>query len=114
MEIVVALALLVALFGGWQAGVFQDRRAAPKPDIDEPFQLDAADDDLGSAFEDYQQSVAEILDRNPQRRDEIVRDLEAATAIWERAEFDAAVKPLRRNLAFRLAIRRASKTKATT
>jgi hypothetical protein len=70
--------------------------------------------DVVSAFENYQESVAEILDRDPVRREELIRDLQAATDVWERAEFDSAVKPLRRDLGFRLAVRRALRTKATT
>ena len=84
----------------------------PDPE-DEPFRFDTRDP-VDEAFEDYQQSIAEILDADPVRRDEVIRDLEAATAAWERASFDLIVSRLRRDLAFRLAIRRAFKTRPTT
>lgn len=77
---------------------------------EETQELDVVD----AAFEAYQESVAEILDRDPARRDDLVRDLEAATAVWERAQFEATVRPLRRDLAFWFAIRRAKRTRSTT
>ena len=62
---------------------------------------------VDEAFADFQESIAEILDRDPQRRDELVRDLEAATAVWEQAEFNGVVKPLRRDREFRRSIKAA-------
>lgn len=94
--------IAVAAVGSWLNGVFQDRRAEPKPDTDGPERLDTTDeaDPLGVPFKDFQASVAEILDRNPQRRDELRRELNAATELYEEAEFNAVIKPLKRDRAF--------------
>lgn len=48
-------------------------------------------DIVDAAFENYQQSIADVLDANPVRRDELIRDLEAATTEWARAEFNEIV-----------------------
>lgn len=119
MAVMCAL-LLVGMGAQWVWKHLRDRREriAAERDATEDllrngFRFDTAEPDpVGAAFEDYQKAVADILDRDPVRREELIRDLEAATAIWEKAEFDAAVKPLRRDLAFWFAIRRAKK--ATT
>lgn len=38
-------------------------------------------DPVADAFEDYQQSISELLDAGPARRDELIQGLEAATAV---------------------------------
>ena len=113
---VLAAALLVLLALYIEARVQEARRRERRAQerlraiAEETQELDIVD----AAFQTYQQSVADILDGDPTRRDELVRDLEAATAIWEQAEFEATIRPLRRDLAFWFAIRRAKRTKATT
>jgi hypothetical protein len=107
MKILFALLVLASL-GGWLNDVFQDRRAEPKPDTDGPDQLDTADP-LAPPFKAYQESVTEILERNPQRRDDLRRELNAATEIWEEAEFNAVVKPLKRDRDFRRSIKAAKR-----
>lgn len=79
------------------------------PAIDDTQPIDIVD----SAFADYQRSVADILDANPDRRDELVRQLNAATAEWRKAEFEAATHSLRRDPLFRLAMLRAERTRPT-
>lgn len=113
---VLAAALIVLLALYIEARV-QDRRRRERRAqerlralVEETQEFDVVD----AAFEAYQESVAEILDRSPVLRDELVRDLEAATAVWERAQFDAAVRPLRWDLAFWFAIRRAKRTRSIT
>lgn len=94
--------ILLAMLGRRVRNAIRDRR--PKPDVDGPERLDTADP-LSPSFKAYQESVAEILDRNPQRRDELRRELNAATEIWEEAEFNAVVKPLKRDREFRRSIK---------
>jgi hypothetical protein len=43
MNAVLGALLVLAALGGVLVGVFQDRRAAPKPDTDGPERLDTAD-----------------------------------------------------------------------
>lgn len=71
-------------------------------------------DIVDAAFENYQQSITDILDANSVGRDELIRNLEAATVEWERRKFDVITDSLHRDLRFRLSIRRASRTKSTT
>lgn len=71
-------------------------------------------DIVDAAFENYQQSITDILDANSVGRDELIRNLEAATVEWEQRKFDVITNSLHRDLRFRLAIRRASRTKSTT
>jgi hypothetical protein len=71
---------------------------------DEPFVFDTRDP-VDPAFEDYQQSINELLDKHPERSAELARRLDAATAKWERRTFRLITKPLRRDREFRAAIR---------
>lgn len=114
---------LAAIVFGWLAWETRGGPAPYDPEDDEfPFEEIEADrladtqefDIVDAAFENYQQTVADILDRDPARRDELVRDLQAATVEWERRKFDGITYPLHRDLRFRLAIRRALRTRATT
>jgi hypothetical protein len=112
MAVMCAL-LLAGMAAKWVWTRLKSRRARIEAERDETeellrgaYRFDTADP-VDDAFEDFQQSLAVILDRDPQRRDELVRDLEAATAVWERAEFDGVVKPLRRDREFRRSIKAA-------
>lgn len=117
------LLTLAAVVFGWLAWETRGGPVPYDPEDDEfPFEEIEADrladtqefDVVDAAFENYQQSIADILDANPVGRDELIRNLEAATVEWERRKFDVITDPLRRDLRFRLAIRRALRTKATT
>lgn len=68
---------------------------------------------LRETFVDYQQSIADLLDANPGRSEELIQGLEEATDKWARAEFAVITAPLRRDLRFRLAMRRAAKQSTT-
>lgn len=103
MTAFMCLLMLAGMAGGWVWKRLKARRARIAADRAE------MEDLVTDAFEDFQESIAEILDRDPQRRDELVQDLEAATAVWERAEFNAAVKPLRRDPEFRRSIKAAER-----
>jgi len=68
--------------------------------------LIAADDTrefdiVDESFADFQQSIADLLDANPGRSEELADGLEAATAEWERAEFAAATRHLVHDPMFR-------------
>jgi hypothetical protein len=68
---------------------------------------------LRETFSEYQQSVADLLDAYPVRSDELLQGLEAATDRWVRSEFEVVTASLRRDVRFRLAMRRAAR-QATT
>lgn len=87
----------------------------PRPEPgDEPERFDTREPDpVEAAFEDYQTSIQDLLDEFPERSAELSRRLDEATAVWERTTFDLIARPLRRDLRFRLAMFRASRTKST-
>lgn len=99
----------VASFGVLAVVAYCHRSRTARPALDDNQPIDIVD----SAFADYQRSVADILDANPDRRDELIRQLEAATAEWQQAEFEGVTHSLRRDPMFRLAMLRAERTRPT-
>jgi len=85
----------------------------PDPEPEEPFDV-REPDAVEAAFEDYQTSIADLIDEFPGGVDEFRTRLEAATATWERDTFALVVKHLRRDVRFRIAMYRASKTRPQT
>lgn len=59
------------------------------------------EDLLQETFEDYQQSITDLLDANPERSAELIRGLEEATEKWERRRFEAITRPLGRDRTLR-------------
>lgn len=105
-----AVLTLAAIVFGWLAWETRGGPAPYDPEDDEsPVEEIKADRLADDAFKDFRQSIAEILDRDPARRDELMRDLQAATAAWELRKFKAATKPLRRDREFRRSIRAAER-----
>lgn len=102
--------LTVAIVLGALAWRGRNDPAPYDPEDDEfPFEQIKADRLADDAFKNFRQSIADILDRDPARRDELMRDLQAATAAWELRRFKAATKPLRRDREFRRSIRAAER-----
>jgi len=108
MTAFMCLLLPAGMAGRWVWTHLKSRRA-DRDEMEQLLRETLRPDPVDTAFEGFKESIAEILDRDPQRRDELVRDLEAATAVWERAEFNGVVKPLRRDREFRRSINAAER-----
>jgi len=96
--VVAALLIVAAAYWSHRRSVRRERTAALLRGLfDDTRELDIVDE----LFEDYQRSIAELLDAHPGRSEELARGLEAATAEWERAEFAAATRHLVHDPMFR-------------
>lgn len=101
VAVVAALAIVGAAFLSVRRA---DRREQMETRLRDLFDGTRELDIVDEAFADYQRSIADLLDANPFRSEELTRGLEAATDIWEQRRFLAAVRPLIHDPAFRVRV----------